>query len=207
MLTLLTAAGLALSTILAPMGGDESPASTPTPDKITINVETVNGSGCRPGTAKVTPSPDKTSFAVTYSEYTAEAGGAEPTDMRKNCQLVLRISIPQGFTYAIARADYGGFARLAGGAHALQQANYYFQGSSDNNVSSHPIDGPYSDDWHFTDRASEPVYAPCGAERMLNINTELRVNTGSSGDARSFMTMDSTYAGVRSNYHFQWKEC
>src|SRR4051794_3787745 len=44
-------------------------AVPPPPDKIVIDVVTVNGSGCRPGTAAVAVSPDNTAFTVTYSEY------------------------------------------------------------------------------------------------------------------------------------------
>src|SRR5215211_5992508 len=105
--------------------------SAPPPDRIVVEVVTVNGSGCRPGTAAVAAAPDNTAFTVTYSEYTAQVGrGATPTDFRKNCQLSLRIHVPQGFTYAIASADYRGFASLQRGAYARQGANYYFMGQS-----------------------------------------------------------------------------
>jgi hypothetical protein len=53
---------------------------------------------------------------------------------------------------------------------------------------------------------SEIVYAPCGEVRHLNINTELRVNSGSS-QAASFMTMDSTDSSVSTKYQFSWKRC
>ncbi|KJK55093.1 DUF4360 domain-containing protein, partial [Saccharothrix sp. ST-888] len=86
-------------------------AVTPPPDKIVIDVATVNGSGCPAGTAAIAVSPDNTAFTVTYSNYLAQVGvGANPTDFRKNCQLNLDVHVPQGFTYAIAAADYRGFA-------------------------------------------------------------------------------------------------
>jgi hypothetical protein len=73
--------------------------SPPPPDRIIIDVVTVNGSGCRPNTAAVAVSPDNTAFTVTYSEYLAQVGvGSKPTDFRKNCQLNLRVHVPQGFT-------------------------------------------------------------------------------------------------------------
>src|SRR3712207_4673909 len=85
--------------------------STPPPGRITVNVVTVNGSGCPWGTAAVAVSPDNTAFTVTYSNYMAKVGpGSTTTDWRKNCQINLRVNVPQGFTYAIAQADYRGFA-------------------------------------------------------------------------------------------------
>ena len=186
--------------------------STPPPDRIIIDVVTVNGSGCRPGSAAVAVSPDNTAFTVTYSEYTAQVGvGSKPTDFRKNCQLNLRVHVPQGFTYAIAQADYRGFAHLVRGATAQQRANYYFQGHSQTVYTTHPYRGPISDDWQATDTVDVEalVFHPCGEQRLFNINTELRVNKGTSdpNTTTSFITMDSTDGAINTIYHFAWKRC
>ncbi len=59
----------------------------PPPDRIVIDVVTVNGSGCPAGTAAIAVSPDNQAFTVTYSDYLAQVGvGSKPTDFRKNCQ-------------------------------------------------------------------------------------------------------------------------
>lgn len=186
--------------------------SNPPTDRIIIDVVTVNGSGCRIGTAAVAVSPDNEAFTVTYSEYLAQVGvGSKPTDFRKNCQLNLRVHVPQGFTYAIAQADYRGFASLVRGAKATQRANYYFQGSSQTVFASHPLNGPLEDDWQATDTVAVDalVYAPCGEQRNFNINTELRVDKGTSNPATttSFVAMDSTDGSIKTLYHFDWKRC
>ncbi|MEV5382634.1 DUF4360 domain-containing protein [Streptomyces sp. NPDC052721] len=192
----------------------QSPSSVfddPPPDKIVIDVATVNGSGCPAGTAAVAVSPDNTAFTVTYSAYLAQAGGnSDPTAFRKNCQLNLVVHVPQGFTYAIASADYRGFASLQRGATGTQKASYYFQGSSNTVPRTHPFSGPYNDDWQATDSTdwAQLVWAPCGVLRNFNINTELRVNAGTATpDKVSFMTMDSTDGDISTVYHLAWKEC
>lgn len=182
------------------------------PDKIVIEVATVNGSGCRPGSAAVAVSPDNTAFTVTYSEYLAKVGvGAGPTDYRKNCQLNLIVHVPHGFTYAVASADYRGFAGLASGATAIQKASYYFQGSPDTASRSHPFRGPIDDNWQATDTTDwgQLVWAPCGVKRNFNINTEVRVSAGTSDPKKttSFMTMDSTDTAINTIYRLAWKEC
>lgn len=187
-------------------------ASVPPPaEKITVQVVTANGSGCPVGTAAVAPSPDNTAFTVTYSNYLAQVGpGVAVTEFRKNCVLSLLIHVPSGFTYAIAQADYRGFAYLADGATALERANYYFQGSSANTPISHSFTGPLDDNWQTTDVAvtTSLVYAPCGVDRNLNVNTELRVYAGTSAaDSSSFMIMDSTDGSFSTKYHFAWKSC
>ncbi|WP_394617550.1 DUF4360 domain-containing protein [Lentzea sp. JNUCC 0626] len=203
------AAALLASAIIIPPG---APNETPPPDHITIDIVTVNGSGCPAGTAAVAVSEDNKAFTVTYSDYLAQVGvGARPTDFRKNCQLNLRVNVPQGFTYGIAQADYRGFAHLERGAYAIQKANYYFQGMSQNDTAQHRYNGPHSDDWQATDQTEVAaiVYSPCGEKRNFNINTELRVYPGSSNTATttSFVSMDSTDGAIDTTYQFSWKTC
>jgi hypothetical protein len=206
MISTLAAAGLALSTIVAPPFADPPPTG-----QITIDVITVNGSGCRQGTAAIAVSPDNKAFTVTYSDYLAQVGPqAKPTDFRKNCQLNLKVNVPGGFTYGIAQADYRGFASLEKGAKGTAKASYYFQGMSDTDQRSKTWNGAMSDDWqvtHKTDVASI-IYHPCGERRNFNINTELRVDKGTSDPKKtSFMAMDSTDGSIETIYHFAWKKC
>ncbi|MGX1758227.1 DUF4360 domain-containing protein [Streptomyces lydicus] len=208
-------AGAAVASLL--LAGSASPTTAnrfgddPPSGKITITVATVNGSGCRPGSAAVAIAPDNTAFTVTYSEYLAQAGaGSKPTDSRKNCQIALNVHVPQGFTYAVARADYRGYASLARGARGLEQAGYYFQGQQQTARKSHTFTGPYDSNWQTSDETDIDalVYAPCGEERYFNINTEMRVDAKSADPkATSYMAMDSTDGNINTVYHFAWKEC
>ncbi|SDO19511.1 protein of unknown function [Streptomyces sp. cf386] len=204
----------ALLTAALPAQAAPSPSGAfddPPPDKIVIKVATVNGSGCPQGTTAVAVSEDNTAFTVTYSDYLAQVGGnSDPTAFRKNCQLSLIVHVPGGFTYAIASADYRGFAALQPGSSAIQRASYYFQGSPNTQFRNHPFSGPLNDNWQATDETdwAQLVWAPCGVQRNFNINTELRVNAGtSSPDKVSFMTMDSTDGDISTIYHIAWKEC
>jgi hypothetical protein len=207
----LAIAGLAAASVAAPAFAQvrSTDESVPPPsEKITVEVVTVNGSGCPAGTAAVWPLPDNTGFWVSFTDFIAEVGaGAETTDFRKNCQLNLRIGVPDGFTFAIAQVNYKGFAYLHRGATGLQQASYYFQGQSETERSSHSFTGPFSDDWEATDTGAL-IYAPCHEERNLNINTELRVRPNPHAPrAHSFMAMDSTDGSVRTIFHFAYKHC
>ncbi|MEU4894265.1 DUF4360 domain-containing protein [Streptomyces sp. NPDC044780] len=188
-----------------------SPAPDAPSEKIQISVRTVNGSGCPQGTAAVAVAADNTAFTVTYSDYLAQVGpDSAPTDIRKNCQLNLGVHVPQGFTYAIAQVDYRGYGHLEKGAQGTEKASYYFQGSADTASRTHDFSGPYDDNWQTTDSTdySALVWAPCGQDRNVNINTELRVSAGTSPTgSTSFMAMDSTDGGVNTIYHLAWKEC
>jgi hypothetical protein len=182
-------------------------SAAPPPGSVTMEVVTVDGSGCPPGTATVTPSHDGAALTVTYRRYAAWAGGtAPPTAFRQNCQLNVRVTGPEGYTYAVTGTESRGYAHLQRGTSALQRTNYYFQGDSRSQSVSHTLQGPYDDDWHFTDTTdpSTRVYKPCDADRNLNINTELRVSPD-DGSETSFIAMESTYADAV--YHLTWKHC
>ena len=186
-------------------------ADAPPADRIVLDVQSVNGSGCPPGTASISVLPDNTGFRVAYRDFVARAGGsAAPTDFRKNCQLSLLVHVPQGFTFAIASAEYRGRARLESGASALQRTNYYFQGSPDNHYADHTFAGPLSAIWETRDvtPVHELVYAPCGEYRGLNVNTELRVDEGGqNANKTSSMSMRSSEGNVDTIYNFHWKHC
>ncbi|MEV4281501.1 DUF4360 domain-containing protein [Actinoplanes xinjiangensis] len=209
--TLVTATTLlaSLAATVAPATAAPSPLPT---DKMLIDVVSANGSGCPIGTADVTVSPDNKAFTVTYSEFTVQVGvGAKPLDFRKNCQLGLNVDVPQGYTYAIARTDYRGFARLEKGASATQSSFYYFQGEARTHRSRHTFTGPADGDWQRTDTIgiSSLSFLPCGEQRYLNVNTELRVNAGWSDRKKttSLLTMDSTDGNIDTVYHLAWKKC
>lgn len=211
-------AALLAATVSTPIASPSHDIATPPyfedvpPEQMAIQVLTVNGTGCEPDTAAIAVSADNQAFTVTYSNYMALVGvGATPTDFRKNCQLNLAVKVPGGFTYAIASVDYRGYGYLENGATGMEKASYYFQGSPDTDTFTHNFTGPMDDNWTTTDETDleSLVWAPCGEIRNFNINTELRVNAGTSNPATttSMLTMDSTDGEIETTYHVAWREC
>ena len=213
MLRSMTAATALLGTLVMAAPAHATPEPAPKPDKMMIiDVVSANGSGCPAGSADIQVSPDYTAFTVTYSKYTASVGpDATPLDFRKNCQMALDIKVPSGITFAIASADYRGYASLRHGSFGQQAASYYFQGHSQTTRSRHDFKGPMEDSWQRTDKVgiASLSFLPCGERRYLNINTELRVNRGSSDTRKhtNFLSMDSTDASINTLYRVAWKKC
>ena len=192
--------GLAAALLAASLTGSASASPT---EQLVVEVVTVNGSGCPGSTASVQVSPDNTSFRVVFSGYFAWTGpAAEPTDFRKNCQFSFQIQRPDGLTYAVERAAYSGFALLADGVTGLQAANYYFQGESPTTSARHEFTGPVNDRWQTTDVFDVAAlrFAPCGQQRNLNVNTELRVQPGASD--LNVMVLDPAI-----DYRLTWRQC
>lgn len=201
-----TVLALSLSTPAHAAAAEASATAVPE-GRVTAEVIAANGSGCAPGTAAVIANPDKTGFRIRYHDFVAESGGsADPTDRRKNCQVGVLVTVPAGWTFAIAEAEYRGRARLSAGATALQRTNYYWQGSSANSSTEETFAGPYNGYWNTSDVAPALVYTPCSEQRVLNINTELRVDGGTS-PARSVMSMRSSEGDVDTLFNFSWRQC
>jgi hypothetical protein len=199
----LTALCLGLLSVQSGSAAADAPA-----EGAQVVIKTINGSGCPVGTAGATVSPDNSTLTVKYDAYTAQAGGnAGPTDARKNCQLVLDVKAPASYTYALFGLDHRGHASLPAGATATIKSDYYFQGTTDDVFQSHSLTGPYEDDWAVSDSVPDNrlVWAPCGSQRYLNVNTSLRVSAG-SGNSASVVAMGSTDVPGTS-YRLIWKRC
>jgi hypothetical protein len=211
MRNLLAIGGLALTLAATTLGtsAQADAGIAPPSDNITIDLVTVNGSGCPLGSAWALTTPDKTGFKVFYSKYLAEAGpGIEATAERKNCQINLLVHVPQGYSYAIAKAEYIGYANLSAGVTGIQDANYYFMGDSASTMVTHKINGPLNGIWKSTEIASALVYSPCGAERNLNINSSLRVDAGNVKlNSPNMIAMFASSGDVWTLFNFSWRTC
>ena len=203
-LTTIGALGLA-----APAGAADAPA-VPPPDPVVIDPVTANGSGCPAAEATVEVDPGNTGFTLRHTSFFAHAGlGAGPLDFRKICQVNLQVNAPDGYTYAVSRGERDGFLHLPAGATALQRTTYRFTGGRQT-LSDHRFAGPYSDNWQAVDEIPVPEldFAPCGAKRLLNINTELRVQSGTADpNASVSFILLGTDSDAVSHYSLVWRLC
>jgi hypothetical protein len=202
-------AAVIASVALSLFAGVPAAADPPPQGQITIEKLAVNGSGCRPATVATAISPDNQAFTVTYSEYVASIGpGIKAKEAHKDCKITLRLNVPAGITYAVARADYRGFGVLQPGVVGTQTAAYSFQGVNDPVVSSRSRTGPWDENWQFTDKPASPLFGPCGKDRKLRIDTDLTVTAGSKPITDvSVVGMDSTDGDFASTYKLAWKRC
>ena len=173
----------------------------PPPGPVGVEVLSVSGTGCQPGTTSIAMSGDNTAFTVTYSDFVVQAKGAEA---KKSCTITLKLTHPEGFTYGIAATDYRGFAHLTDGAKGVERNTYRFPGFPTQH-STHTYGGPISDNWQATDVPGAVQHGPCKDRKPLTIEAELKV-TG-KGSATSFMTMDSTDSSVSTTFRLAWKKC
>ncbi len=187
-----TCAALFSCLAIAPASARAAVPGQPTPPHFTVQLLTVNGSGCPPGSTVVS-APSATTFKVTYSQYLVDAGGGtSPADFRKNCQLNVLVGVPSGWTYGIAGEQYRGFADLDTGAQGTLEADYYYAGVPGTFPQDHSLSGPMNNVYEFDDESPVVTFAPCHFTGTVNIDTSLEVFQGTDPSFFNDITMDST---------------
>jgi len=211
MLKILVAACVALSSLTGPTWIYDNKSVD---KQITATLEAINGSGCPAGSVTVVPYPDGTGIVLSYSNFYVQRGGTSTVIQGyQNCNLDIRMGVPSGFTFAISKAVYYGYAFVLPGATARLIAKYNYQGQVPFS-SNHIINtvSPYDDNWTVIDEFDVPtmVWAPCGQDIILTDAYELRVQPygpSSSPTDVSFVTVNKSDHSIRTELNFAWKEC
>jgi hypothetical protein len=205
------AVGLILPLITGPVAG-RAETTDPPAGKIAADLISVNGSGCPRNSVASGMNPDNTMFYMTFSNYLAQSGPGLPVvEARKNCQLTMAITAPPGMTYAITRADYLGYASLPENTTGRFTTNLYFQGTSPKPSVQHYVTGPIDDMWQASDiiDADNAAWLPCGDQRNLNLNTEIRLPQATSGspERTAFMHMGGDCFTPDIRLRLTWRTC
>jgi hypothetical protein len=205
----LTRRTLQLATVLLLTAG-ATQAFADAPAYVRVRSITYAGSGCAAGSVAENISPDRQAFTLLFDSFMAEAGPGVPfTEKRKNCQLNVDLDFPAGWSYSIAKIDYRGYVSLDPGVRALQRASYYFQGSGQTAAASSSAVGPVDQDYQLEDvlGISALVWSPCGAQRSLNINTEVRADNSLNPAGNGLITTDSIDGTFKTIFALQWTHC
>jgi hypothetical protein len=171
------------------------------------------GSGCPQGSVSGRVQAGRDGMMVLFDEFVAEVGpGAPFSAKRKNCQLNIDLDYSSGWSYAVKSMNYNGYVSLERGVTASIQASLYFQGSASTATIRKSLTGPLDRNYVIRDSLgnSSAVWSPCGAQRSLNINTQILLsNSGNS--RRSGLIAVSSDAGDLpggvGNLTLMWKRC
>lgn len=182
----------------------------PSASEVFIRDLTYGGSGCPAGSVSHNISPDGQAFTILYDQFVAQAGpGVDRRENRKNCQLNLDLRIPNGWSYSVASVDYRGYASLDNRVEGLQKATYYFQGETQQVDSEMAFTGPLDQDYLRRDEIgmATEVWSPCGEQRSLNINSQVRINNTRNTRGGGLLTVDSTDGTVKQVFNLRFRRC
>lgn len=168
------------------------------------------GSGCPAGSVAKNISPDLQAFTLLFDQYIAEVGPGVPfLQRRKNCQLNIDLDFPSGWTYTLFTVDTRGYVALEPGVTATQTSSYYFQGQGSTARLATVLTGPTDRNYQARDQlgVSAYVWAPCGAQRSLNINTEVKAENRFNPGGHGLATVDSIDGQFKLIYGISWTRC
>lgn len=180
------------------------------PEYVRVRSLSYAGTGCPAGTVASNVSPDNQALTLLFDSYFAEVGPGLPLSAgRKNCQVVVSLDFPPGWSYTLATVDYRGFLSLDAGVTATQSSSYYFQGGFGTGTLSTTVAGPVARDYQIRDvlGLSAQVWSPCGANRALNINTQVRADNSRNRNGRGLITKDSIDLTLKQIYGITWRRC
>lgn len=182
--------------------------SVPSADDIILGDPKHNGSGCRSEDGVIAElSPDAKELSILFSDYVTEAGGFAKRMDRKNCNVIIPVTVPQGYSVSIFQVDYRGFNSLPRGAMSMFSAEYFFAGARGPRMRER-FRGPVEDDFYINNElvARSLVWTPCGDDVNLRINTSMYTRTNRHNDEALSM-VDSIDVSAGMVYHLKWKRC
>ncbi|ORY06369.1 hypothetical protein BCR34DRAFT_590611 [Clohesyomyces aquaticus] len=191
------------------LGDVVMPDAGPDPTQVQIRGITYGGTGCPKNSMSYQISQDRTLVTLIFDSYIASIGpGIAVTESRKNCQLNVDITYPGGFQYSVLSADYRGYAAIQKGVTGTLKSTYYFSGQTDQTSTQYDFIGPLTGDYLKHDQADSTsiVWSPCGAEGMLNINSQVRMSSTNSS-ATGLLTTDSTDLKFTQVVYVKWQVC
>ena len=96
---------------------------------------------------------------------------------------------------------------MESGTSGQQVSSYYFQGQPKTGNLRTTYYGPAERDYQIRDTLGLDalVWSPCGANRALNMNTQVRVTAPSQ--RRALMTIDSIDGELKHIYGVKWRRC
>jgi len=203
------AQGPALGVTIAAGATATSSATGPNPSDVSIASIAYGGTGCPQGSVGQFISADRETFTLIFDDMVASIGtGVAVTDERVNCQLNIDLEYPSGFQYSVLSTTFRGYASLDSGVTGVQQATYYFSGSSEQASTSTTFKGPTDGDYEVSDSIpfSSTIWSPCGAALPLNIDSQVRLTETVSG-ANGLLTEDSVDGKVTFIVGVQWQKC
>jgi len=188
--------------------------TAPNPKDVSIQQVTWNGSGCQlnengsPRDATYVMSSDRTTLTIIFAQYLAQAGpGTMPSDDRKNCQINLKVSIPQSWQYSVSSTTFRGFAQFDPTCSGYVKASYYFSGETQTVAAQYNFNGKKNSVGNYEATTTVvAVWPRCNIPTMFNINTEAYVGC-QNRNQQAQLTVDSLDQKYQVKYHFLWRRC
>ena len=154
-------------------------ADAPDPNSVYVESLQFNGSGCPAGSAVANLSDDRQALTLLFDDFIVDSTESQAPVQEKNCNMDLKLNVPEGWTYSLFCVDYRGFAGLDEGATGAHKATFAFSDGRRQDLGSMSLKGPYFDD--YSRLVALPVtnlpFSRCGTPDKLQISTSIKVES------------------------------
>jgi hypothetical protein len=103
--------------------------AAPPADSVHIENVTYGGTGCPQGSVGVARSAGESSLTMIFDSFAP--GSSSPTESRKNCQLNINLSVPNGFQFSPNYTEIRGYASWVDNSTVVWGITQYFSGASE----------------------------------------------------------------------------
>lgn len=176
-----------------------------------VEIEKINfaGSGCPESSVSGSVSPDRQAFSLLFSEFMVSTGPAvPPPESHKRCNILVKLSVPSGWSYTVFTVDYRGYASLDEDVEGLLKSLYLFGRGPPTQLRAKLV-GPHDDNFALRDELAlrSVRWSPCGGSGGIHIDTDLRVNNQRNREGSGLMTVDNLTGELTQVYGLQWRRC
>lgn len=172
---------------------------------------TAKGTGCPAGSVSASVSEDGAAFTVIYSQHLVELGpGGSPRARQSQCQVDVDLNVPRGWSVALARVGFRGYARLDARVRGVHRSSYHLPGISPRSaVAQRALVGPFDDDYGAGAVVpfDEPQWSRCGVKKDLRIVSQLHLDGTRNAAGGGLMTVDSADGELAERYELTWRRC
>ncbi len=168
-----------------------------TPNPITIDNISANGSGCPDGTYTITIAPDQQTFSVLFDRATVFSNNSDKLDS-KVCELTITANVPAGWGINKHTLDYRGFSQVDPGSKAFHRNIYYLLNSRKKWVhygsKLKKFDSDFNDNYIFTNifNIHQPLEHLCKARKeIIKIQMQITARSNSKSISSAQLAVDS----------------
>lgn len=188
-----------LKSVLAVLGISQGVAlASSQPEYLTVDSIQINGSGCSNQYVGWDQWYDV--LQVRTPAYSIQLNQNSRFE-RKNCQAIVDILKPHGWTYRVARIKVTGWAQVAGKVNAAVTNSHYIQGQIETDTAKLEIRPWFRKNYSLVND-SKGEWAPCGVDRALNVNTAIILRRNDSGNEHAYLKVNPNI-----RVRLDWKRC
>jgi hypothetical protein len=162
-----------------------------------------DGDGCPPGTVQTGLSEDRQSVTSNFAELYASAGPGLPDELRtRHCVSVIRVNVPEGWSYTVETTRHWGWVQLEEGGAADREAKYQIADGRERAATT-SWSGPVNEFFNPEDiGAEDPLeWSPCGGGQRFRIVTKLAAHVGEDPSRQADLTINNI------DTRLMWRRC